>query len=44
MKKITDGDRFEGRLVEDPRFAKRVAEARESFRDGGGTKLEDVEE
>jgi hypothetical protein len=44
MKKVAEEERFENRLARDPRFAERIAEARQSLRDGGGTKLEDVEE
>jgi prevent-host-death family protein len=40
----SEDDWFEYRLEKDPRFAKRVAEARKSFRVGKGTKLEDVDE
>ena len=38
----SEDDWFEYRLENDQRFAKRVAEARKSFRAGRGTKLEDV--
>jgi prevent-host-death family protein len=33
---------FEYRLQHDPRFQRRVAEARESLRDGRGVRLEDL--
>jgi prevent-host-death family protein len=34
---------FEYRLENDPRFLKRITQARESLRDGKGIRLEDVE-
>jgi len=39
----SDDDWFEYRLVNDPRFLKRVAEARESIAAGRGVRLQDVE-
>jgi len=40
----SEDDWFEYRLEKDPRFAKRVAEARKAFRVGKGVKLEDIED
>ena len=39
----TDDDWFDYRLENDPRFLKRIAAARESFRSGRGVRLDDVE-
>jgi len=39
----SEDDWFDYRLENDPRFAKRVAGARESLRAGRGVKLEDIE-
>ncbi|MGH8737878.1 MAG: type II toxin-antitoxin system Phd/YefM family antitoxin [Burkholderiales bacterium] len=38
----SEDDWFEYRLENDPRFQQRVEQARQSFRAGQGTKLEDV--
>jgi prevent-host-death family protein len=40
----SEDDWFDYRLENDPRFLARVAAARKSLREGGGVKLEDVEE
>jgi len=39
----SEDDWFEYRLEHDPRFLRRIAEARVSLRAGQGTRLEDVE-
>lgn len=39
----TEDDWFEYRLVNDPRFLKRIAGARESIAAGGGVRLQDLE-
>ena len=39
----SEDDWFEYRLEHDPRFLRRIAEARASLRAGQGTRLEDVE-
>lgn len=39
----SEDDWFDYRLENDPRFLKRVAEARESLRAGNGVRLEDVD-
>lgn len=44
MKKIAEDSGAQDRLVVDPRFVKRIEEARQSFQAGLGIKLEDVEE
>ena len=36
-------DWFDYQLESDPRFLRRVEEARKSLREGGGTRLEDIE-
>jgi len=38
----SEDDWFDYRLEHDPRFLKRIAQARESLRDGKGVRLEDV--
>ena len=38
-----DDDDWSDELLTDPRFLKRIADARESFRQGKFTRLEDVE-
>ena len=38
----SEDDWFDYRLENDPRFAKRIAKARESLRAGKGVRLEDV--
>jgi prevent-host-death family protein len=40
----SDDDWFEYRLEHDPRFLRRIAEARESLIQGKGTKIEDLVE
>jgi prevent-host-death family protein len=40
----SEDDWFDYRLENDPRFAQRVAAARESLRAGRGVKLEDVDD
>ena len=35
-------DQFEGRLLNDPRFLRRIENARKGLRAGRGTRLEDV--
>ena len=40
----SEDDWFDYRLENDPRFAQRVAAARESLQSGRGVKLEEVEE
>lgn len=40
----TEDEWFEYRLEHDPRFLKRIEEARESLRTKGGTRLEDLPE
>ncbi len=40
----SEDDWFDYRLEHDPRFLKRVAEARESLRSGRGVKLEEVKD
>ena len=40
----SDDDWFEYRLEHDPRFLKRIAEARESLIQGKGTRIEDLVE
>jgi hypothetical protein len=39
----SDDDWFDCRLKNDPRFLKRIEEARRSLRAGRGVKLEDIE-
>jgi prevent-host-death family protein len=39
----SEDDWFDYRLEHDPRFLKRIAQARQSLREGRGIKLEDVE-
>jgi prevent-host-death family protein len=39
----SDDDWFEYRLENDPRFLRRIEQARESLRAGRGVKLEDIE-
>ena len=39
-----DDDFFEYRLLNDPRFKGRVARARQQFREGKVTRLEDIED
>src|SRR5215207_2224573 len=39
----SEDDGFEYRLEHDPRFLRRIEQARESLRAGRGTKLEDIE-
>jgi hypothetical protein len=39
----SEEDRFDYRLEHDPRFLKRIEQARDSLRDGRGVRLEDVE-
>ncbi len=39
----SEEDWFEYRLQNDPRFLRRIEQARDSFRAGGGIRLEDVE-
>ena len=39
----TEEDWFDYRLENDPRFLKRIAETRDSYRAGRSTRLEDVE-
>jgi prevent-host-death family protein len=39
----SEDDWFDYRLEHDPRFLKRIAQARESLRDGKGVRLEDVD-
>jgi prevent-host-death family protein len=39
----SEDDWFDYRLENDPRFLKRIAEARESLRAGNGVRLEDVD-
>ena len=39
----SEDDWFEYRLEHDPRFLRRIAEARESILQGQGTRLEDLE-
>ena len=38
----SDDDWFDYQLENDPRFLRRIAKARESIRDGRGTRLEDI--
>ncbi len=38
-----DEEAWEEQLLSDPRFLKRIADARESIRRGEGTRLEDIE-
>ena len=40
----SDGDWFEFRLENDPRFVERVAQARGSIRPGRGVKLEEIKQ
>lgn len=40
----SEDDWFDYRLENDPRFLKRVEQARESLRSGRGTRLEDIAE
>jgi prevent-host-death family protein len=40
----TEDDWFDYRLESDPRFAARIAAARDSIRSGSGTRLEDLRE
>ena len=40
----SEDDWFEYRLVNDPRFLRRVAAARQSFREGRGIPLEEIED
>lgn len=39
----SEEDRFEYRLEHDPRFLRRIEQARNSLRAGRGTRLEDIE-
>ena len=39
----SEDDWFEYRLEQDPRFLRRIEQARDSLRAGGGVKLEDIE-
>ncbi len=39
----SDDDWFDYKLENDPRFLKRIAQARESLRRGQGTRLEDLD-
>lgn len=39
----SEEDWFEYRLEHDPRFLRRIEQARNSLRAGGGTRLEDIE-
>ena len=38
-----EDDWFDYRLENDPRFLKRIAEARDSLRAGGGVRIEDID-
>jgi hypothetical protein len=40
----TEDDWIDYRLEHDPRFVRRIAEARESLREGKGVRIEDLEE
>ena len=40
----SEEDRFEYRLENDPRFLRRIEQARRSLREGRGVQLEDVEQ
>jgi prevent-host-death family protein len=40
----TEDDWIDYRLEHDPRFVRRIAEARESLRQGKGVRIEDLEE
>lgn len=40
----TEDDWIDYRLEHDPRFVKRIAEARESLREGKGVRIEDLSE
>jgi len=40
----TEDDWIDYRLEHDPRFVRRIAEARESLREGKGIRIEDLEE
>jgi prevent-host-death family protein len=39
----SEEDWFEYRLEHDPRFLRRIEQARDSLRSGGGVKLEDID-
>ncbi len=40
----SEGDWFEYRLMNDPRFLHRIDQARQAIRDGQGIRIEEVEE
>jgi len=44
LRHLSEEDRFDWELANDPRFLQRIEAARQDLQSGGGVRLEDVEE